>query len=212
MGLPPAQGHSNLRLNTTTNYYPKYRLETTQYNKTRRTKQLFHTHLSHPSISFRSPHPQNPTMERRPSNQSNRFAAQILSSDRNSQCFSHDSQISSSSIPSIRLRNFQRNRSYQPVIVSQELKRYISSSDELRNRYRPKSLANISNFIPSNVSAVNSSIIQLNHSPFGLRDPRVGIFHHCSQSISYFWYIPNNCHETKYIQPQQLYIAWKYCI
>lgn len=33
---------------------------------------------------------------------------------------------------------------------------------------------------------VNSSVVMVNHSPFGLRDPRFGIFHHCSQSISYF--------------------------
>lgn len=32
----------------------------------------------------------------------------------------------------------------------------------------------------------NASLVLVNHSPFALRDPRFGIFHHCSNSISYF--------------------------
>lgn len=33
---------------------------------------------------------------------------------------------------------------------------------------------------------VNSSILLVNHSPFGLTEPQFGILHHCAQSISYF--------------------------
>lgn len=32
----------------------------------------------------------------------------------------------------------------------------------------------------------DASIVLVNHSPFALRDPRFGIFHHCSPSVSYF--------------------------
>lgn len=32
----------------------------------------------------------------------------------------------------------------------------------------------------------DASIILVNYSPFALRDPRFGIFHHCSPSVSYF--------------------------
>lgn len=32
----------------------------------------------------------------------------------------------------------------------------------------------------------DASIVLVNHSPFALRDPRFGLFHHCSQSVSYF--------------------------
>lgn len=33
---------------------------------------------------------------------------------------------------------------------------------------------------------VNSSILLVNHSPYGLTEPQFGILHHCAQSISYF--------------------------
>lgn len=199
MGLPPAQGHNNLRLNPTTNYYPRYRLDTTQYNKTRKPKQTFYTHSLHPSIAP-CLHSRHSTMERHSSsNRAHRLPAQKASAGgRCSRRASYDSQATLSSSHSVRLRKFHRNRSCPPAnpIISRELKKYISSSDEPRNHYRPNSFPNIPHFSLANMNVpivsnmplvdVNSSIVMVNTSPFGLRDPRVGILHHCAQSISYF--------------------------
>lgn len=68
----------------------------------------------------------------------------------------------------------------QPNIKNRHSDNNIFDSNE---RYLRKSFPLLSNlpFINS-----DSSIVLVNHSPFGLRDPRFGIFHHCSQSVSYF--------------------------
>lgn len=210
MGLPPAQGHNNLRLNTTTNYYPKYRLDTTQYNNTRKPKQSFYTNPLHPSVSSSArqycSYLRNPTRERRPSYRSNEWFAETASIDLNRR-FDYDFRTSnrlrtlSPTCDSIRLRKPARHRSIKSKhsIASQKVGKYFSSKDEQQNscNYTDHSNANDRNIMPSNVNApivsnmplmnVNSSIFLVNHSPFGLRDPRFGIFHHCSQSISYFW-------------------------
>lgn len=60
----------------------------------------------------------------------------------------------------------------------------ISHSDNITHeRYIRKSFHLLSNlqFIDR-----DASIVLVDHSPFALRDPRFGIFHHCSQSVSYF--------------------------
>lgn len=200
MGLPPAQGHNNLRLNTTTNYYPKYRLDKTQYNKTRKPKHTFHTHLLHPSISS-STYPsyslqRTPiAIERRPSNQNSQKRAQIAPTDQrasHSSRSAHRLRASSSSLTN--QRTFNRNRSFQleNPSASREMQKYLSSNCKQSIRgsvnVRNCSSCDVNAPIISNMPLVNvnSSIVLVNHSPFGLRDPRVGIFHHCSQSISYF--------------------------
>lgn len=63
---------------------------------------------------------------------------------------------------------------------------YHSDSNLIRSneRYLRKSFPLLSNLPFINRDA---SIVLINHSPFGLKDPRFGIFHHCSQSVSYFW-------------------------
>lgn len=207
MGLPPAQGHNNLRLNTTTNYYPKYRLDTTQYNKTRKPKQSFYTNPLHQSISSSARHscsyPRNPTCERLPSNRSNECFAETASTDRSRR---HDyefrclNRLRTLSPPYERIRKGETIRhcsiESKNSIASQKVGKYFSSNDEQQLSYMDHSTADDQNVMPSNVNApivsnmplmnVNSSIFLVNHSPFGLRDPRFGIFHHCSQSISYF--------------------------
>lgn len=201
MGLPPAQGHNNLRLNTTANYYPKYRLDTTHYNKTRKPKKSFYPNPLHSSISSCALHPRKPKCERRPLNRSNEWAAKTASIDHNRR---HDYEFRlrtlSPTHESICFGETARYRSIQSKnsIASRKVRTYFSSKskDEKRMRDMDHSTANDPNFMPSNENApivsnmplmnVNSSIFLVNHSPFGLRDPRFGIFHHCSQSISYF--------------------------
>lgn len=199
MGLPPAQGHNNLRLNTTANYYPKYRLDTKHYNKTRKPKQTLYPNLLHPSIPL-CPHLHHPKVERRRSSQSSRLFGHKASPDRTRRHTSHESQSSHRLRPSLTTshRKSNRSRSVQPPnsILSQKMKRYFSSNNEQRCRYLDRSFENVRKSIPFSVNApivsnmpltnVNSSIFLVNHSPFGLQDPRVGIFHHCAQSISYF--------------------------
>ncbi len=60
-----------------------------------------------------------------------------------------------------------------------------SDNDMFRSnkRYLRKSFPLLSNLPFINRDA---SIVLVNHSPFALKDPRFGIFHHCSESVSYF--------------------------
>lgn len=68
----------------------------------------------------------------------------------------------------------------QPNIKIRHSDNDIFRSNE---RYLRKSFPLLSNlpFIDR-----DASIVLVNHSPFALRDPRFGIFHHSSQSVSYF--------------------------
>lgn len=117
----------------------------------------------------------------------------------------HKLQSNSNSKCSNRSNNRQskRQRSPKNARFSAERPRYLfEQSDGLH-----KSQPNFNNFhsdssvlrsnqrylrksfpLLSNLPFINrdTSIVMINHSPFGLRDPRFGIFHHCSQSVSYF--------------------------
>lgn len=68
----------------------------------------------------------------------------------------------------------------EPNIKMRHSSNNIFQSNE---RYLRKSFPLLSNLPFINRDA---SIVLVNNSPFGLRDPRFGIFHHCSQSVSYF--------------------------
>lgn len=199
MGLPPAQGYNNLRLNTTTNYYPKYRLDnTTQYTKIHKPKQSFYTNsLHHPSSILPSCltfHLQNTKNDHRikPSSRYSQFLTQNISTGRHiSRRSSYDSHL----LP-IRFNHRKFNENVSNSFISRERKKRSFSNEQQRYRRNENFRnANISNSISSNANTsivsnipsinVNSSTGLVN-SPFGLRDPCVGIFHHCSQSISYF--------------------------
>lgn len=93
----------------------------------------------------------------------------------------------------------ERNRLPRPSTSSQIVDQIgsIRTNDLRRHRFAdnsfpiPRCRSSHSRRKPSIVSNmplinVNSSIVMLNHSPFGLHDPRFGILHHCAQSISYF--------------------------
>lgn len=90
-------------------------------------------------------------------------------------------------------RHKKSNKLYaeRPNYLSKEkikpnLKTFHSDNNIFRfsQRYLRKSFPILSNLPFINRDA---SIILVNYSPFALRDPRFGIFHHCPQSISYFW-------------------------
>lgn len=181
MGLPPAQGHNNLRLYSTTNSLPKYRLDTTHNNHTRKPTQLFRSNQMHPSIpSFAnrihafSLSPPTPTIHRQWSTKRNNKKRSHKLSRASSNTYQRPSTFSLERNPSRKINRFS-----------------ATSKSSVEN-----TASSLSNFSPSDVNApkivsnlplINSSVLVVNNSPFGLRDPQVGILHHCSQSISYFW-------------------------
>lgn len=188
MGLPPTQGHNNLRLNNTTNLYSN-RLGSRHYNT---LKQLFHS--------------QNPSIIGKTSRTKPQLRQKLQSMNQfsNSNCatpsIDHSRNITSNSHRSvpydyISYRHLYRDRHHRSVappthpmlnqnkITQIDLKRHnlesVNNCTFGRHDRRPAIVSNMPQI------KVNSSIVLVNRSPFGLRDPRFGIFHHCSQSISY---------------------------
>lgn len=202
MGLPPSQGHNNLRLTNTANLYQNhnFRLDKTQFN-TIKTHHKRHMPMSMPLPQYNlNSHPfsslkrrttmQMPTpilksphykparaknvghhvqFELNPSSSSHRQTPySYINPDRHSLSMSND-----------RYRNI--NTKKLPLHIPQLGHLQIKDRRSSRPRLRKHSI--VSNMPLINV---NSSVVMVNHSPFGLHDPRFGIFHHCSQSISYF--------------------------
>lgn len=198
MGLPPAQGHNNLRLINSANLYKNHnhRLDTTQFN----TIKTHHKHCMpmpqppHNSRSFTSskhlsavPMPTSILKPPRHQQSRSRNVGHHVQFELNRNPFSQRQTPYSYSHRNIlpqSFGNYQNNypkklRLKVPQLNLLQLKERRSNSSRLRPR---------KNTIVSNMPLinVNSSIVMVNHSPFGLRDPRFGIFHHCSQSISYY--------------------------
>lgn len=199
MGLPPVQGHNNLRLTNNANLYPNYnyRLDTTQYKTVHRT----HKHLLPPPPKRQHFYP--PSQPSLPplhmsfkSKKSTKKPTSILKSAQ-SQNLPYKCKIPSHlsrrvrferqkshypmrmSMPYLPIPLIANRLSQQPVHALNQLKLKLQS--KIRAQMRKKAI--ISNMPLINV---NSSIVMVNNSPFALRDPRFGILHHCSQSISYF--------------------------
>lgn len=208
MGLPPSQGHNNLRLTNTANMYQNhnFRLDTTQFN----TIQTHHSrhHMPKPMPKLKPKYIPQIQINSRPKHFSSvPMLTSILKPSRYQQCrnknvdnhvqfasnrntmsqrqtpysYSHHPDRKTSSI----ISDKYRTSDYRNVRFKTPLPNVTAQMKEHRNSSRHKSRKNtiISNMPLINV---NSSVLMVNHSPFGLRDPRFGIFHHCSQSISYF--------------------------
>lgn len=206
MGLPPAQGHNNLRLTNTGNLYQNhnFRLDTTQFNTYKPKTKPTTTHFKH---HFSMPHPIQ--VRSRPLLSTKRLSSttmptSILKPSR------YQQPPNRNICSRIQFEHSQRQMPYPYPYPYSHLQRNIlpiaydnyrtSSSKKVRlkippstivptrerrasSRHRTRKHSIVSNMPLINV---NSSVVMVNHSPLGLRDPRFGIFHHCSQSISYF--------------------------
>lgn len=226
MGLPPAQGHNNLRLTNTANLYQNhnFRLDKTQFNTTK-THHKYHMPIPYPTTSCPYPtvnrtyrhHPIPHTIHSKP----NRFVSTPYPIQLHSRSLLSSKRLSSIPRPTSilkpsRSKHIGNRVQFEPNSFSQRQTPY--SYYERRNtipsfdNYRKNSLKKVRLQIPplsvlptknkrtssrhripkhsivSNMPLinVNSSVVMVNHSPFGLQDPRFGIFHHCSQSVSYF--------------------------
>lgn len=212
MGLPPTQGHNILRLSNTANLYPNYyRLANnthTQYTRKHNHHQhKFNYYQSHLHSHSQS-HSQHP--------QTNKHSHSYFGSSHSNRVQKNSSFAFPSSttrkyftqIENIRTKRNYSNSHPRPIqlihrniqpptslptkrigsIRSNDLRRYHFDDNlfpigPYHNSHSHRKRSIVSNMPLLNV---NSSIVMVNHSPFGLRDPRFGILHHCSQSISYF--------------------------
>lgn len=219
MGLPPSQGHNNLRLNNTTNLYQSLRLDSKHLNTLKQKQKKYNTNQFTPPLSpilslkkYKINTKNKPQKYTKSTSIINSIAApykrQILS---NSQMpsrlvkFNHNRNANLHSLDAFH-SEFHHDRdglsSYRGTAKPPTSFNSNQNHNKLKNEfYRKKSDKNFTSLnrpesnqshrktsIVSNMPLinVNSSVVLLNHSPFGLRDPRFGIFHHCSQSISYF--------------------------
>lgn len=205
MGLPPAQGHNNLRLINNANLYKNHnhRLDKTQFN----TIKTHHKHFmpmpqlrpsSRPFTSSKKhlstvPMPTSILKPSRYQSSRSKNVEHHVQFELNRSLFSQRQtpySYSHRNISPNSFGNYQNNyypkkvRLKVPQLSLSQLKERRSNS----SRLRPRKTTILSNMPLINV---NSSVVMVNHSPFGLRDPRFGIFHHCSQSISYFWFKKN---------------------
>lgn len=214
MGLPPTtQGHNNLRLINTTNSYQNFRLDTNlhtlnskQNNFNRFLPSTMPQHYTQANIPFRNllPQPlshQQYPLHMYPSAVPNHFLTEddLFYGDlpRN-QPFRH---VRFNELPQnlMHLRKYEHrpsttlygNRARKTILKpmssrvaknTHSLMAAINLPRKLTHSYAKRHPI-VSNMPLINV---NSSILLVNHSPFGLREPKFGILHHCAQSISYF--------------------------
>lgn len=244
MGLPPAQGHNNLRLTNTAKMYQyqnTLRLDRTQFTpiKTHYQKSYPSTKFkinkidSHPflplssssSLLLRKPyapmpmpsHPQPVSILKPSRSQSfchknfvqqhvqfapirNRISERkVLDSyPHRSLSYMHSPHYTSvnafataaaaAASSSIEFNNRPHIFGKKVRMKVQPKLNLLSHTKERRQQNARTTYPSRRHTIVSNMPLinVNSSVVMVNHSPFGLQDPRFGIFHHCSQSISYF--------------------------
>lgn len=176
MGFPPSQGHNNLRLYHTANFHHQHnthRLDTKHIQHSRRLNQYHYRinalkllteksrlYSAHSNVHYQST--PNCIDTNNSFDRSSRYS--IPKSSRPTSLFKHG-------------RGIRLHRS-QPAFGS-----IRSGSSASRRKFSRYNLPMLSNFPLIDDS---TSILLVNHSPFGLRDPRFGILHHCSESISYF--------------------------
>lgn len=188
MGLSSMQGQNNLRFCNTANSYNNQfiRLDTTtttpQYNK---IPTIAKNDYASQSYSMKTKLPESilkPTSFHHQNNHihhpMNHHAFERKHLNRQiSPLFTH-ARPGNSPIDLIKRMTYG-NQIRIPFRISSRsrLKRPKSRRHTIR---RPSIISNLP------LINVNSSIVLVNHSPFGIRDPRFGLFHHCSQSISYF--------------------------
>lgn len=192
MGLPPTQGHNNLRLNNTANLYPNYyRLATnTQTQFTRKQPKPGQSQSHSHCHSYSGLSQSKVCSSKTKKNVSPRSATRADPSRSRTESYSSQSYVASHS----------QSRRKAPPPASQLSSRIgsVRSNDLRRFRFADNSFPigrgqhtharHRKAAIVSNMPLINfnSSVVMVNHSPFGLREPGVGILHHCSQSISYF--------------------------
>lgn len=202
MGLPPAQGHNNLRLTNTANLYQNhnFRLDKTQFNTINQHHKRHmplpmpmsqHEKYSHPMLSSkRLPSIQMPTPILKPSQYKPSRSKNVghhvqfelsrsSSAQRQTPYLYQYPKRKTSSMSNDRYQTINANKF--PLHIPQL--GLLPTKDQRSSRQRHRKHSIVSNMPLINV---NSSVVMVNHSPFGLHDPRFGIFHHCSQSISYF--------------------------
>lgn len=202
MGLPPAQGHNNLRLTNTANMYQNhnFRLDTTQFTpiKTHHkphtllrphplklpidSRPLFSTSKRMPTISMPISILKQSSRQYPSRSQNIRQHVQFKPSQNT---FNQRQTLYSYPKRTVLPTSFDSYQNIRPKKVRLQVPQsnYLPSMERRSNRNRSRKHGFVSNMPLINV---NSSVLMVNHSPFGLRDPRFGIFHHCSQSISYY--------------------------
>lgn len=157
MGYPPSQGHNNLRLYHTTNFHH-------QHN----THRLDTKHYQH---------------TRRLNQYHNRINALKILTEK-SRLYAGPSvhfSAARSTMPKIP-RPTSLFKHYRGRLHRSQPALNVARS-AVRRKFSRHSLPMLSNFPLIDDS---TSILLVNHSPFGLRDLRFGILHHCDQSASYF--------------------------
>lgn len=233
MGLPPSQGHNNLRLYHTTNYphhhhhhhnNHNHRLNTNKHFYTKHQQQkhfelAYHQHqsrlnqyyYSHSHIDDRQPSPTSSSIDTILHSFDRLYETSIY------KCASYPPPSSSSAglnydkpnmmmvtrpvtfnpfklSPGNIANNNNRLHKSQPSFYSgissckhSDISRNDDNDDVMLNKIRPQYFHNSLPMV-SNLPLINmdASMLLVNHSPFALQDPRFGILHHCSQSVSYF--------------------------
>lgn len=195
MGLPPAQGHNNLRLTNTANLYQNhnFRLDTTQFTPIKTyhrphplkipidSRALLATTKRMPTISMPVPILKQANQHRNRSKSIRQHVQfkpiQNTFNQRQTMYSYPELKVLPTQFDSYRNVQSKRVRLQVPQL------NLLSTKERRSNRNRSRKHGFVSNMPLINV---NSSVVMVNHSPFGLRDPRFGIFHHCSQSISYY--------------------------
>lgn len=213
MGLPPAQGHNNLRLTNTGNLYQNhnFRLDTRPINtfKTHHNKHHLPKSMTMPKFKQSTPQIQvnsRPILTSKPLTNFPMLTSILKPSryqqsrtkhiDNHVQFELNRSALSQRRTPysyayvsrperntSSTVSNKYHTSDYRNVRFRIPQPSVAKTKEHRSSRYKSRKNSIISNMPLINV---NSSVLMVNHSPFGLRDPRFGIFHHCSQSISYF--------------------------
>lgn len=182
MGFPPSQGHNNLRLYHTANFHHQHnthnRLDTKHLQHSRRLNQYHHRINALKFLTEKSrlyAHPPNVHYQSTHNNSS----IHSNNNNNNYSSFDRNRNISKCSRPTSLFKHGRSTRLHrsQPALGT------IRSSTTDRRKFSRYSLPILSNFPLIDDSI---SILLVNHSPFGLRDPRFGILHHCSDSMSYF--------------------------
>lgn len=197
MGLPPTQGNNNLRLTSTANFYQNYnRLATNTTTTTRKTchkpyESQLHSHLHVRLGSIKSPN----SIKSPKCGSARRRSTQIDQTRTNSRSTTNDYYLARSRPVRMNDNTVDRRTVLRPLTsrsnAFDNVRRYRIADNSYASIYgraqmdaRRKASREIVSNMP--LMNVNSSIFMVNHSPFGLRDPRFGIFHHCSQSVSYY--------------------------
>ena len=159
MGLPPSQGHNNLRLYHTTNIHHNHQHHRLNTNTHFNTKSQ---HFKQPAFYYCDA-------------LSN--CNHIMSMPNIAAKQKRPTSLLNSSCLTIRDRLHNKKN----ISISQ----YFNYHPKSHIYNNPRYASNLS--MISNMPLINMdySMVVVNDSPFALRDSRFGILHHCSQSISY---------------------------